>query len=279
MSCVSIAAAPVFQVGLASGGEWTRFTLSVNQHSDRDRGEVKVKERALDRAADLKADEQYYSQKLSAERLRLCYEIAPPRVKRYLEAEIEFVLDRLNPSSLVLELGCGYGRVLQRLAAKARTVVGIDTSPASLMLARKRMGDAVECRLVEMNAVELGFGAGQFDVVVCIQNGISAFKVDQRKLIREAMRVTRSGGRVLFSSYAERFWEERLEWFEIQAAHGLVGEIDYDETGDGVIVGKDGFRATTLSTEGFVALTSDWGIVPQVTVVNGSSVFCELLVE
>ena len=220
----------------------------------------------------------YYSQKLSAERLRLCYEIAPPRVKRYLEAEIAFVLDRLLPSSLVLELGCGYGRVLQRLAAKARTVVGIDTSFGSLKLARKTIGDVAECYLAEMNAAGLGFGDGQFDVVVCIQNGISAFRVDQRKLVREAMRVTRCGGRVLFSSYAESFWEERLKWFEIQAAHGLVGEIDYDETGDGVIVGKDGFRATTMRAEDFVDLTSGWGITPQITEVDSSSVFCEILV-
>ncbi|MBN1164097.1 MAG: class I SAM-dependent methyltransferase [Candidatus Krumholzibacteriota bacterium] len=221
----------------------------------------------------------YYSQKLSAERLRLCYEIAPPRVKRYLETEIDFILDRLNASSLVLELGCGYGRVLQRLAAKARTVVGIDTSHASLLSARKSMGNVARYCLAEMNAVELGFGDGLFDLVACVQNGISAFKVDQRKLIREAMRVTRRGGRVLFSSYADRFWKDRLEWFEIQAKMGLVGEIDYRETGNGVIVGKDGFRATTVRAEDFAALTSDWDIAPRIMEVDGSSVFCEILVD
>jgi 2-polyprenyl-6-hydroxyphenyl methylase/3-demethylubiquinone-9 3-methyltransferase len=62
----------------------------------------------------------YYSQKLSAERLRLCYEIAPPRVKRYLEAEIEFVMSKIKPSDRVLGMGCGYGRVLQRLMTKAK---------------------------------------------------------------------------------------------------------------------------------------------------------------
>jgi 2-polyprenyl-6-hydroxyphenyl methylase/3-demethylubiquinone-9 3-methyltransferase len=116
----------------------------------------------------------YYSQKLSAERLRLCYAIAPHRVKRYLEAEIEFVLDRVRPSDLVLELGCGYGRVLQRLVTKARTVVGIDTSHSSLQLAREIWGGTSSCHLFEMNAIELGFGDRQFDMVICIQNGISS---------------------------------------------------------------------------------------------------------
>lgn len=221
----------------------------------------------------------YYSQKLSAERLRLCYEVAPPRVKRYLEAEIEFVLERITPPALVLELGCGYGRVLQRLLAKAKTVVGIDTSHDSLQLARVMIGDTPSCHLFEMNAIELGFRNGQFDMVICIQNGISAFKVDQRKLIEEAMRVTRSGKKVLFSSYSERFWEDRLEWFRIQSNHGLIGEIDYDTTGDGVIVCKDGFRASTVGPDDFISLTSGFDVVPQTTEVDGSSIFCEIPIK
>ena len=46
----------------------------------------------------------YYSEKLSAERLRRVYDLAPARVKRYLDAEIEFVLKRINPGDRVLEL-------------------------------------------------------------------------------------------------------------------------------------------------------------------------------
>jgi 2-polyprenyl-6-hydroxyphenyl methylase/3-demethylubiquinone-9 3-methyltransferase len=218
----------------------------------------------------------YYAQKLSAERLRVCYEIAPPRVKRYLEAEIDFVLTRIKPSDRVLELGCGYGRVLQKLAGKAKAVVGIDTSHASLQLALETVCRDPSCYLFDMNAAELGFLDRKFDVVICIQNGISAFRVEQRNLIEEAMRVTRSGGRALFSSYSERFWEDRLEWFRIQSDRGLIGEIDEDATGKGVIVCKDGFRASTVSPDDFIALTSDLDIAPKITEVDGSSIFCEI---
>ncbi len=113
---------------------------------------------------------------------------------------------------------------------------------------------ADRCQLVEMDASRLGFRDNIFDIVVCIQNGISAFKVDQRQLIAEAVRVTRPGGKVLFSSYSDKFWEHRLEWFELQAQHGLLGEIDYAATGDGVIVCKDGFRATTVNLGQFRCL-------------------------
>ena len=54
----------------------------------------------------------YYSEQLFAERLRKCYEIAPPRARQYLEAEIDHVAGRIRPGESVLELGRGYGHVL-----------------------------------------------------------------------------------------------------------------------------------------------------------------------
>jgi 2-polyprenyl-6-hydroxyphenyl methylase/3-demethylubiquinone-9 3-methyltransferase len=72
--------------------------------------------------------ENYYLNQLSAEQLQQCYEIAPPRVKQYLDVEIQHVMNKISPSDVVLELGCGYSRVLEKLALKAREVVGIDTS-------------------------------------------------------------------------------------------------------------------------------------------------------
>lgn len=220
----------------------------------------------------------YYSEQLSAERLRKCYQIAPPRVRQYLDAEIRHVAGRIGPADLVLELGCGYGRVLEKLAERARALVGIDTSASSLQLARRLLGGISNCQLVQMNSVALGFRDRVFDVVVCIQNGISAFGVNQRELTAESIRVVRAGGRVLFSSYARGFWKDRLEWFRLQSAHGLLGEIDWGATRDGVIVCKDGFRATTLGPEQFESLASGFNVHCQIEEVDQSSVFCELFV-
>jgi SAM-dependent methyltransferase len=221
----------------------------------------------------------YYAEKLSAERLKLCYEIAPPRVKQYLEAEIEYVLDKLKGTEKVLELGCGYGRVLLRLLGKSEKVVGIDTSYASLLMACELTGNISSCGLIEMDAAELGFRKDSFDAVVCIQNGISAFSVNQRKLVEESVRVIRPGGIAFFSSYSEKFWEDRLDWFRLQAEQGLLGEIDEAATGKGVIVCKDGFKASTVGPDDFAALTSGLPVLSKITEVNRSSLFCEIRVE
>ncbi|MBI4880314.1 MAG: class I SAM-dependent methyltransferase [Planctomycetes bacterium] len=219
----------------------------------------------------------YYARSLSAQRLVRCYEAAPPRVRRYLEAEIGHVLERIAPNATVLDLGCGYGRVLDLLAQRARFAAGVDTSADSLALARARLGARRNCALLHMDAAALAFRDESFDVVVCIQNGISAFGRDRRQLFAEALRVTRSGGRVLFSSYAACFWEARMEWFRAQSALGLIGEIDEEATRDGVIVCKDGFRASTVGAAEFRGLAAGLPARCEVREVDASSIFCELV--
>jgi len=219
----------------------------------------------------------YYTDKLAGERLRACYDLAPPPIKVYLAAEIEFVLSRTTPSMLALELGCGYGRVLERLLPRVRGAFGIDTSPSSLRMALEYLGRKPSVCLACMDSIQMGLRDRAFDLTICIQNGICAFAVDQQQLVREAIRVTRSGGLVMFSSYTSQFWEHRLEWFEIQSARGLIGEIDYQATGNGTIVCKDGFRATAADRTTFEKLAARLGVTPRITEVDGSSLFCEFV--
>jgi 2-polyprenyl-6-hydroxyphenyl methylase/3-demethylubiquinone-9 3-methyltransferase len=224
----------------------------------------------------LSAMHGYYAERLSADRLRRCYELASPRVRRYLAAEIEHVAARLTPRDRVLEIGCGYGRVAEHLAACAGAVIGIDTSWASLEMARR--GRIAGLRLALMDAGRLALAPCSFDVTACVQNGIAVFQVDPRRLVGEALRVTRPGGRVFFSSYAEGFWPERLEWFRAQAAHGLLGEIDEERTGDGAIICRDGFRSATVTRDEFAALAAEHRVAARIEEVDGSSLICEMTV-
>lgn len=220
----------------------------------------------------------YYADHLSAEGLKRCYDIAPPRVRQYLEAEISHVLSYVRPNHHVLELGCGYGRVLNRLLDVADRVVGIDISSISLQYA-SRWIRSPSLHLAMMDAAALALPPLQFDVVVCIQNSLSAFKMDTRTLVRECMRVTKRGGLCLLSTYSERFWDHRLEWFKLQSEEGLIGEIDWEKTRDGTIRCKDGFKATTFSRNSLVKLTRSLGLTADVREVDESSLFWEIHVN
>jgi ubiquinone/menaquinone biosynthesis C-methylase UbiE len=218
--------------------------------------------------------DKYYAEKLAAKKLQQVYDQAPPRIQQYLQAEIDFILDLIPPGASVLELGCGYGRVLRALATKAEQTFGIDTSLPSLRLARSHLADQQHTHLACMDASQLALRPGSFDMVVCIQNGISAFHVDQAQLIEEGVRITRPGGLVMFSSYSEKFWEVRLDWFERQSQLGLVGEIDREKTGNGILACKDGFTATTVDQQDFRDLTDGLKLDVDIVEVDQSSLFC-----
>ncbi len=221
--------------------------------------------------------DNYYIDRLSAEKLKLCYELAPLRVKQYLDAESEFVRQKIHPGNLVLELGCGFGRILPEIASKARAVVGIDISLPSLLFGRETIKNVPNCFLAQMDALQLSFYDNSFDTVICIQNGMSAFQVDRKALVRESLRVTRDKGTVIFSSYSEKFWENRLEWFRIQSKAGLLGVIDDDKTRDGRIVCQDGFTASTVNSIQFLELTSEFNVDTNTIEVDESSLFCEII--
>jgi SAM-dependent methyltransferase len=218
----------------------------------------------------------YYAENLAAEKLRRCYEIATPRIRQYLRAELDFALGFIRAGDDVLDLGCGYGRTLPELAARAAAVTGIDNAAASIALARETVAGLANVSLLEMDAAALSFAPGRFDVVLCLQNGISAFHRDQRALLQEALRVCRPGGTAIFSTYSEKFWPQRLEWFRSQAAAGLLGEIDEEKTGAGVIACRDGFVAVTVSPQQFRSLAAGLPAALELTEVDASSLFCLL---
>lgn len=133
------------------------------------------------------------------------------------------------------------------------------------------------CAVFLADASQLSFRSCVFDVVFCIQNGISAFGVDKKRLIAESIRVTKDDGIILFSSYSPKIWEARLEWFRRQSRFGLIGEIDEEKTRDGTIVCKDGFRATTVSGDQFVELFDEFGLKVSIIEVDESSIFCKVI--
>ena len=67
-----------------------------------------------------------------------------------------------------------------------------------------------------------------------------------------------------------------MNWFQLQAKYGLIGEIDYKKTHDGIIICKDGFTASTISPEEFLTLTSHFNIDSDIVEIDNSSLFCEI---
>lgn len=92
-----------------------------------------------------------------------------------LEAAQQRRLDRivamldLSGGEHVLEIGCGWGALAERLAREGCRVTAITLSPAQLEAARKRMADAGLSERVTIDLRDYRDIAGQFDRIVSIE--------------------------------------------------------------------------------------------------------------
>ena len=94
----------------------------------------------------------------------------------------------------VLELGCGTGLILARIAEVAREAVGIDLSEGMAQRAKKRGLD------VHIGSVcDLPFDDDRFDLTYSFK--VLAHVPDICAALREAARVTRPGGHLLLEFY------------------------------------------------------------------------------
>jgi SAM-dependent methyltransferase len=217
-------------------------------------------------------EKNYYAQKLNSGKLYQVYQTQIDRVKQYLDEEINFILHELHGHEKVLELGAGYGRIMKKLAPFVESIMGIDISKDSVEFGEEYLKDCPNCKLKVMDAHKLELDL-KFDVVIVLQNGISAMKGEPLNLIEQVMKVLSHGGKAYFSSYSSKFWEHRLAWFHEQADKGLLGQIDLEKTKDGTIVCKDGFVATTYSQEDMEKLGQAVGYNYRTQEVDDSSIF------
>ncbi|MBA2306124.1 MAG: methyltransferase domain-containing protein [Acidobacteria bacterium] len=106
----------------------------------------------------------------------------------------------IQPGERVLEVGVGTGINLS-LYPKHCTVTGIDFSSSMLEIARERAArkEIRNMRLLQMDAGDLKFADGSFDIVYAPY--LISVVPDPVKVAQEMHRVCRSGGRIIFLNH------------------------------------------------------------------------------
>lgn len=125
------------------------------------------------------------------------YEVGRDGQGRYHDLLDDLEVDLCAPlvrDRSVLEVGCGTGLLLRRLAPLAREALGVDLSPGMLARARAR-----GLTVVEGNAQALPFPDGRFDVAVSFKT--LPHVPDLGRALAELARVVRPGGFVVAEVY------------------------------------------------------------------------------
>lgn len=124
----------------------------------------------------------------------------PPEVTER-EVEIIWRLLGLEPGKAVLDLGCGYGRISNRLAQRGCKVTGLDSNALFLELARqdaRSMG--VDVNYIQGDIRNLPWSQ-QFDYAIMWFNTFGYFSdEDNHQVLVKTQRALRPGGRLLIDN-------------------------------------------------------------------------------
>jgi len=135
---------------------------------------------------------------------RLEGETAWPRM-RWLKK----VLDRLEPGSSVLDLGCGSGAPADVEISKAHRVTGVDISQTQIDLARQNVPAG---SFLRGDAGSVEFAAASFDAVVSFYTLEHIPRREHGVILRRIYQWLRAGGLLLISIEAGDYDDAMGEW-------------------------------------------------------------------
>lgn len=111
----------------------------------------------------------------------------------------DFLLNNVGISSddVVLEIGCGVGRVGKHLAGRCRRWIGADVSPNMLRFAAERLRDFSNVEFVELSGNDLRpMADNSVDVIYCTVVFMHLESWDRYSYVLDAFRVLRPGGKL-----------------------------------------------------------------------------------
>ena len=125
----------------------------------------------------------------------------------------------INPEDIVLDVGCGGGININRMAKDAKKVYGIDYSIESVKLSRevnKKLIDNGQVEIHEGNVKDLPFEDDTFDIVTAFETVY--FWPDIEKCFGEVKRVLKPGGTFLIGmesngsdNFIMKFWKHFID--------------------------------------------------------------------
>ena len=111
----------------------------------------------------------------------------------------------------VLDVGSGDGAAAALLAPRCRSLVCLDVNPRMADAARDRFAQASNVQVTCVDASEISFEARSFDTVLLFHT--LTYVTEPERVMAEALRVLRPGGRVVALSLDEHELEEQTAKF------------------------------------------------------------------
>ena len=164
----------------------------------------------------------------------------------------------IKEDDIILDVGCGGGINLKRMAQKAKKVYGIDYSIESVKLSREVNEDNIKKGKVEVlegNVQSLPFDDNTFDIVTAFETVY--FWPDIKNSFGEVKRVLKPGGIFLIGmesngsdNFIMRFWSRFID-MKVYSDSEIKEFLDYNDFSNITIYLRDGkIKQEIIKTDG-----------------------------
>lgn len=152
----------------------------------------------------------------------------PQEIQQFLDGESTFLEKQIPPAQIILEIGCGYGRLVRILSKNALSVAGVDFSKRALSEAAQYLRQIQNAKIFYMHAEKMTFPANTFDYVLCMDATFGNMPNLEESVLREMNRVCKPAGKIIVSVFSETAAKAQIQNYT------RLGLSDVSDTGTAI---------------------------------------------
>jgi len=172
-----------------------------------------------------------FSKRMLKEHLSQAHDAASRRSET-IDAQVDWIHQVVlkGRPSRILDLGCGPGLYIARLAGLGHSCTGIDFSPASIAYAKEQaVAHNLDCQYTEADIRSAEYGSG-YDLIMSIFGEFNVFRPeDARKILHKSFAALKPGGYLLLEPHTfekvRELGNQPRSWHTAES--GLFGDEPY----------------------------------------------------
>jgi len=141
--------------------------------------------------------------------------LSPPEsIREFIESEIAYLSENVKATQVILEVGCGYGRLLEIIGGNANLAVGLDFSWSLLKRAKSDLANIQSVLLALALAQQIPFKDGSFNCALCVNATFGNMPGLELAVLAEMKRTLKPGGKIILSVFSENAREAQIENYQ-----------------------------------------------------------------